>query len=273
MLDGHAEERGMEEGGVLQVHERGGVRLWRLHRGRGNALDENTLGALAAAFRRADGDPKPIVLASAARSFCTGLDLDFAIELDRTGMARLMRAFEEALRACYLHPAPVVAAIAGHALAGGALLALCCDRRILAARGCRFGIHGIHLGVSYPEIAIEVLRDSWPRRLVEELLYEGRIYEPQDALRRGLVDLVVPGEEVEEEAVACARSLASPSLAAYALAKASVRRRAGERLARNTPGADESWLDQWFSPKTRAKLLQARDALMRGEGKKPGELA
>lgn len=273
MAGGHAEESARGERGLLRVREFKGMELWQLHRGRGNALDEKSLSALTRAFRRAAEDPKPIVLTGKRRSFCTGLDLEFAIDLDRTGMARLMRAFEEALVACYLHPAPVVAAVAGHALAGGALLALCCDRRILADRGCRFGIHGIHLGVSYPEIAIEVLRDAWPRRLVEELLYEGRIYEPHDALLRGLVDTVVPAEEVEREAVACARSLASPSLAGFSLAKASVLRRAGKRLARSTPAADESWLDQWFSQHTRAKLLQARDALMRGEGKKPGELA
>jgi enoyl-CoA hydratase len=212
------------------------------------------------------------VLTGERRSFCTGLDLNFAIDLDRPGMSRLMRAFEEALQACYLHPAPVVAAVVGHALAGGALLALCCDRRILADRDCRFGIHGIHLGVSYPEIAIEVLRDSWPRRRVEELLYEGRIYEPAEALARGLVDRVVSPEEVEHEALAYARDLSSPTLVAFALAKASLRRRAAERLARRTPGADESWLDQWFSPSTRAKLAGAREALMRGEGKKPGEI-
>ncbi len=266
-----AKKEGGSAGERLHRSESGGVAVWRLGRGRGNALDESSLQALAYTFKGAKDDPRPVVLAGGNRSFCTGLDLQEAIELNRAGMARLMRAFEQALKACYLHPAPVVAAVRGHALAGGALLALCCDRRILADRGCRFGIHGIHLGVSYPQLPIEVLRDGWPRPRCEELLYEGRIHEPEDALARGLVDRIVPPEDVEPEAIACALELASPSLAAYALAKAGLRRRVRERLARIRPAADESWLDQWFSPQTQANLSRARDALVDGEGKKPGE--
>ena len=252
----------------LQIHDEAGVRRIRLVRGRGNALDEATLEALAVAF--AEAGAVPVLLLGRGRSFCTGLDLAEAAGRDRPAMARLMEAFHRALCACFLHPAPVVAALNGHALAGGALLALACDHRRLARGTARFGIHGVHLGVSYPQAAVEILRHQLPRRRREEILYAGRILDGGEALSQGLVDALDPPEALEERALAAMEALREGGDAAYALAKSALRAPARRRLLPLDEEAQAAWLDQWFRPETRRRVGEATRSLTGGGGAKPG---
>ena len=216
--------------GVLQREDDARVQCWRLVRGRGNALDPETLQALIDAFEEARDDPRPVILCARGRSFCTGLDLQAAATADRAAMAHLMERFHRALAACFLHPRPVVAALGGHALAGGALLALACDRRVMADGDRRFGIHGVHLGVSYPQVAVEKV---------------------EEAARREAVALQAMGPE------------------SFAELKRSLRAQAARRLWPYDGKGAEAWLDQWFRPCTQERLRQALDALARGRGEKP----
>ncbi len=265
--------------GVLQREDDARVQCWRLVRGRGNALDPETLQALIDAFEEARDDPRPVILCARGRSFCTGLDLQAAATADRAAMAHLMERFHRALAACFLHPRPVVAALGGHALAGGALLALACDRRVMADGDRRFGIHGVHLGVSYPQVAVEILRYQLPRPVVEELLYAGRIFPAAMAHQWGLVDQLVAveigdegeavAEKVEEAARREAVALQAMGPESFAELKRSLRAQAARRLWPYDGKGAEAWLDQWFRPCTQERLRQALDALARGRGEKP----
>jgi enoyl-CoA hydratase len=264
----------------LRVEREDGLVTLALCRGRGNALDRETLQALARAFAQARGaGAPPVVLGALGAAFCTGLDLHQAARLDRAEMGELMLDFHHALLACFAYPGPVVAEIGGHALAGGALLALACDARLIADAPISFGIHGIRLGVAYPDVAVEVLRAALAPCHVERLLYRGRRLDPVEAAQLELVEEPVPADCLAERARQKARELGAGPGSAYAAAKVRVRGAAIERLetlaaeGSQAPGA-RAWLDVWFDPATQALLREARAGLRRRPpGLPPGDAA
>lgn len=251
-----------------QEHSSSGFRRVVLVAGRGNALGPKLLAELERAFDPDLHPPEPVVLAGRGRSFCTGLDLVGAWDFDRDRMRDLMERFHRALRAVLFWPAPVVAEIQGHALAGGALLAFCADRRVMAHGDGRFGIHGVQLGVVYPQIAVEVLRWRLARPVVEDLLYAGEIRPGHEALAVGLVDELVEVEALAERSAAAALAAGGPPGLKTAL-QASV----AARVAEIDPVGMEAWLDRWFEPETRKRVGAAREALLSRSAARPGEPA
>jgi enoyl-CoA hydratase len=177
-----------------------------LDAGRGNALSPRLLAALAAAVRDAATRAPALLVAARGRSFCTGLDLALASQLDRAGMAALMAEFDAALFALLHFPGPTVAAVGGNALAGGALLALACDARIVARTAGRIGIHGARLGIAYPDIAIEIVRLRLARARGEAMLYGGEIFDAQLAAEYHFAQAVVPEPELVPSALAWLRA-------------------------------------------------------------------
>lgn len=230
-----------------------------LVRGRGNAFTTDGLTELEAAFAsllRA-GAP-PVVLRSSGRSFCTGLDLEFCLGLDRTEMEALMVAFHRALVACIAYPGPVVAAIGGPALAGGALLALCCDLRLGASGHARFGVHGVRLGVSYPQVAVEIARAQLGETGAARLLYEGHLLDAAEAHRTGWIDTLVAADRLVATARIEAHERAGPTAKVHAASKLRLRAAWLARLRTIDRAGMDAWLDQWFSPQTRARVESSR---------------
>jgi len=243
----------------VELEERAGLAIVRLVRGRGNALEATALAEIESVFRAlAASSAPPVVLAARGRSFCTGLDLVASAESDRGDMQRLMTAFHRGLATVFAYPGPVVAAISGHALAGGALLAFCADRRTMARRSGRFGVHGVGLGVAYPDVAIEVVRHQLDAREAERLLYEGRLLTDAEALERGWIDERTEAEPLEARAGEWATATDG---AAFRSAKRLQRGAAARRLGEIGEEGMARWLDQWFDPPTRSALQSARERL------------
>ena len=243
-----------------------------LVRGRGNALDGVLLGELERAFRDLGGDAAPpVVVRAEGASFCTGLDLEDAASRDREGMREFMTAFHRALGAAFAHPAPTIAAIGGHALAGGALLAFCADARLMARGAGRFGVHGVQLGVAYPDVAVEVLRHQLAPRPRQRLLYEGRLHTDAGAYELGWIDELVESDRLKQCARERARALNAPSARAFAATKGRLRRPAIERMRSIDRDGMDRWLDRWFAADTTVRRGEALAALRERRGTRPGE--
>lgn len=240
---------------LIESQERSGVRILTLQRGRGNSLDPSLLAALRGHFA---GQPaEPTVLTARGASFCTGLDLQYCLSQDRPGMRALMEDLHRTLTAIFAYPAPVVGALSGRTLAGGALLALCCDLRWMAAGAGPFGIHGAQLGISYPHVAVELVRSQYGRVDVDDVLYQGPLLSAEMALDRGRIDAVMKQDELVPKAVERAARLGSPAFVAN---KRALRAPVLTRLERLGAAPDEAWLDQWYRPKTQSRIEAALHA-------------
>jgi enoyl-CoA hydratase len=195
-----------------------GVAVLRIDRPPLNALSRAVLDELESAARELGGDPevKAVVVLGGAKAFAAGADIsEFGGQTEARDVGKRFRAAFDALGAI---PRPVIAAINGVALGGGLELALACDLRI-AADSARVGQPEILLGIIPGAGATQRLpRLVGPAR-AKELIWSGRQVEVDEALAMGLVDRVVPADELEDAALAWAGSFASGAVAAIGLAK------------------------------------------------------
>ncbi len=159
-----------------------------------NALDPALCRELRHAVDAAVGeDARGIVLTGSARIFSAGLDVPQLLSLgdDRKALTESWQAFFGAARALAASPIPVVAALTGHAPAGGCVYALCCDYRIMAAGDFRIGLNETRVGLIAPEGIQRLMRRVVGPHRAERLLVAGEMVDAQSALQIGLVDELV----------------------------------------------------------------------------------
>jgi enoyl-CoA hydratase len=241
---------------MLAIDHRDEVTVLRLEHGPVNALDLELLQALTAAVSESTG---PLVLTGTGRSFSAGMDLRRIVEGDEQYTAAVLAALSEMFLAVFDHPAPTVAAVNGHAIAGGCVLALACDLRLMATG--RIGLTELSVGVPFPSAAREITRHALGPAAPRVVLRADTL-EAADALRLGLVDEVVPDDELLDRAVALAAGLAGHGAEAYALEKHQLHRTVREAVA---AVGDEDVVRAWTSPATRERLGAQLGKLGRGD--------
>ena len=244
-----------------RVEWRDGLALVRLTSGKANALNPRSLAAIERALdEAAGGDAQGVVLTGYERFFSAGLDLVTLYGLERDAMDGFMAWFDAVMLRVFAFPRPVVAAVGGHAVAGGAVLALACDARVMGAGAGRFGLNEIRLGVPFPASALEIVRYAVPAQSVEAALYEGELVDPRSALERGLVSEVVDGDVVEAARQACGRLAVAPA-AAFETIKAALKGPAVERARATLAPLRRAFVDAWYAPEARRRIGEARARL------------
>lgn len=222
---------------VIELERAGDVAVLRLAHGPVNALDAELCDAIAAQFRALVADPaRAIVLTGSGRAFSAGADLRRVVEEGEPYIRRFVPALDGLFRSVFELGKPVVAAVNGHAIAGGCVLAACADVTLMS--GGRIGVPELAVGVPFPRVALEVLRyavgDAGTRRLV----LGAQTYPVDEARALGLVDEVLPAEDLLPAALARAAAMASAVPAdTFAFSKAQLR---GEALARMNGDAAEA---------------------------------
>ncbi|HVH42515.1 MAG TPA: enoyl-CoA hydratase/isomerase family protein, partial [Labilithrix sp.] len=157
-----------------------------------NALSTALMLRTLAEVREAKDSP--IFLTGDGDAFSAGLNLKEISTLDVAGMTTFLGALEDLVKALYEHPAPVVAWVNGHAIAGGCVLALCADVRVMTAReGVRIGLNEVALGLRFPPLTFAMVRSRLTAPALERVLLEAGLYGAEDARALRLVDVV--GEE------------------------------------------------------------------------------
>lgn len=249
---------------MIQTIEHGAVRELRLYRPPVNALSPELIVALREAIQSASrDDARAIVLSGAPGRFSGGLDVPLLLGLDRTAMAKLWRDFYALLAAIAVSPIPMAAAISGHAPAGGTVLALFCDWRVMAEGDYKIGLNEAQVGIPIPPVIWAGARRLLGVRVAEQLAVSGALLTSREALAVGLVDEVVPLDEVVNRATAwCERLLALPPTA-----MAGTRRLARADLVAvfqaNLELELESVVAAWWSSETQATLQALVERLRR----------
>lgn len=239
---------------MISTERRDGVSLVRMDDGKANAIQERFLSDIDAAFDAAAGDA--IVLTGARKIFSAGLDLPALVDLSQAEMTALMEHFHETMRRIFLWPAPVVAAVNGHAIAGGCVLAMQADRRVMADGDGKIGINEVQIYLPLPVVVVETFRAQLSPASLAAAAQEGRLFSPAEARELGVVNAVVPPDELETRAVETARQLAAVGRPAFAGVKALLRRPAAEALERTRGEDARAWIDAWRSDATRSRIRE-----------------
>jgi enoyl-CoA hydratase len=225
------------------------VAVLRMADGKVQALDLELVEALESALDAVDRDDRAaVVLTGTGASFSAGVDLFRLVEGGEPYVRRFLEALSSVLRRLFLLPRPVIAAVNGHAIAGGLVLVCACDLRLLARGNGRLGVPELAVGLPFPALALEIVRFAAPRAHVQQLVYRGLRLDADAALAHGLVDEQVDPDALLPLALERARELARLPSDAFALAKRQLRLPALELLDRHGPALDEEVLRQWCAP-------------------------
>ncbi len=234
---------------MIRREDDGAVAVLRIDHGKVAALDLELLEELEAVLAEVErSDRVAVVLTGTGSSFSAGVDLFRVLDGGEDYVARFVPALSRALLALFAFPRPTVAAINGHAIAGGCILACACDVKVMATGRGRIGVPELRVGVPFPAAAFEVLRFAVPRQHLQGMTYTGRTFPPEEALDHGLVDELAPPESLRERALAAARELASIPRETFELTKAELRKPARERIDARTPEIDPRVTAAWSRP-------------------------
>src|SRR4051794_18321479 len=236
---------------MLETTDHGPVRELRLARPPANALDPELIAALRAglAGARADG-AEAVVLSGAPGRFSGGLDVPALLALGRGGIRAAWQDFFGLLSDLATSPVPTVAALTGHSPAGGTVLAICTDYRVMAEGPFALGLNEGQVGLPVPDVLVRVLTHVVGARQAERLTVGGLLVDAREALRIGLVDELAAPEAVVPRAVAWAQELLARPRAAMTTTRKRARRPLAEAFAAIDAEALEAIADEWFAPES-----------------------
>jgi enoyl-CoA hydratase len=221
----------------------GGVTLLTLERPPANALDIEALADIkAAAEELAARPPAPVVVAGPGKCFSAGLDLKAIPGYSQAERGRLVDGVNDMVTSLYGLPMPVIAAVSGHAIAGGMVLALTADLRI-GSSAANYGMTEIQVAVPFPQAAIGLLKAELADPATRRLTMVGDLIGADEALRLGVLDEVVEADQVLPRALEHARRLAEFSMPVFALTKDELR---GAKLEQLQTGAAADPLSAGF---------------------------
>ena len=197
-----------------------GIRVLKLAHGRVSAMDIELGQALSAAMADAAAAPiKAAIVTGSGSAFSAGVDLFRVVKDGPQYGRRFLPVLDEFLRAALTFPKPLVAAINGHAIAGGCILAAACDHRIMVEGNGRIGIPELAVGVPFPALPLQIMAARLADGPLRDLVFTGRTVQIDEAKALGLIDEKCPSGMLLDRAIEVAQQLATIPAAAFALTK------------------------------------------------------
>jgi enoyl-CoA hydratase/carnithine racemase len=207
---------------------------------------------------KSDHNVHGLVLSSSNEKFLSiGFDIPQLINLPKKDFRFFYQKFNQMCLDLYTLPKPTIAAITGHAVAGGCILALCCDYRLIAEGHKAMGLNEIKLGVPVPYLTDCVLHSLVGVRNAREIMETGEFYKPEKLVQMGVVDQVLPLAEVLKESIEKARLLGLMPNEAYANIKRNRVEMIESRVLKYWETKQEIFIECWYSDETQRRLKEA----------------
>ncbi len=239
---------------MIHVTREGDIAVVAMEHGRANALDLELLVGLRETLAEIEAsDARGVVLTGQGRIFCAGVDLKRLLDEDEAYTRWFLPELSGAFVDLFSFPRPVIAAMNGHAVAGGCILACACDLRLMAAGRGRVAVPELQVGVPFPAAALEIFHFVAPERAAV-LVYRGLRCSPEEAAAHGLVDEVVAEEELREESIRRASELAAVPATSFTLTKRLLRRPVLDRIERLAVELDTGVAEAWTSTEVREAI-------------------
>jgi enoyl-CoA hydratase len=222
-----------------------GVLILRIDRPPVNALDVDTLNEMSDAFDEAAGDDtRAVVLTGTDKMLSAGADLVKVLAGNESYIDAGIDALTRNFRTLFEFPKPIVAAVNGHALAGGAVLTCGCDYRVMGKWAGEIGAIELTAGVPFPAWALELVRYAVKSEYFPEIIYFGQSYVPEVAVKKGLVDEVIADTLLMQRSIEVTHQLMKVPPRTFALTKRSMRAatsEAAEALMLFDDDVKEAW--------------------------------
>jgi enoyl-CoA hydratase len=240
---------------MIDVIQRQDVTILQLVHGKANALDvELCRGITEHLERLSTSSSGAVVLLGTGNIFSAGVDLLRVLDEGAEYLQTFLPALTTMFETVFFYPKPVVAAVNGHAIAGGCVLACAADHRVMARAAGRIGVTELLVGLPFPTIALEIMRFTSVPQHLQALIYDGMTFLPQEAINRGLVDEIVEPQDLVDRALAAAKKLLSIPALTFNLTKRQLRQSVRGRLQEARSDFDLAVQEIWTNPETREAI-------------------
>ncbi len=229
-----------------------GIATVTLSRGKVNALNEPFVQELNGCFNKLRTDPevKAIVLTGQGKFFSFGFDIPEFLSYSKETFIRYLVKFTSFYTDLFLFEKPVVAALNGHTIAGGCMIAIACDCRLMVPGKARISLNEITFGSSVFAGSVEILKYRAGANAAESILYSGAMYSAEEAFQLGLVDRICSEGALMEEAVKTALDLGTKDGSAFRGIKHLLRRPVADEFVKREKDSILEFVDIWYSEST-----------------------
>jgi len=241
----------------VTVEDRDSFAFLRLSNGGTNAIGPEVVCDLAAAVKQVRREFLGLVLAGGDKFFSIGFDLPKLLPLSKKEMAGFLFEFDQMIFDIFSMPLPTVCAMKGHAIGGGNILALTCDVRFAAEGKKVIGMNEVTLGLPVPYLADLILRQLIGDRPASGMLYHGELISMADAHACGLVDEVLPIEQVEARAIDKISAMVTLPVSGFGTIKDNRTESISLRFWQNQAAKRQYFLNGWFNASVREMLEEA----------------
>jgi enoyl-CoA hydratase/carnithine racemase len=236
----------------MHVSKDGEIATATLSRGKVNALNEPMVEQLTKSFEdlAIDNEVKSIIFTGSGKFFSFGFDVPEFLSYPKDDFVRYLEKFTNLYTDVFLFPKPIVAALNGHTIAGGCMLATACDFRLMVTGKARISLNEITFNSAVLAGSVEMLRYCVGSGNAQSILYSGAMYSAEQAFELGLVDQVSSEDALAEDARKVAQELAQKDSSAFRCTKHLLRKPVAEQMIRREKDAILEFVDIWYSEQT-----------------------
>lgn len=244
----------------VEVFKTNGIATVTLARDKVNALNEPMVEQIRHSFEELEKDTqtKAVILTGRGKFFSFGFDIPEFLNYAKDDFVRYLIKFADLYGYLFLFPKPVIAALNGHTIAGGCMLAATCDHRIMVSEKAKIALNEITFGAPVFTGIVEILKFCVGSKNAEAILYTGNLYSPQEAIKLGLVNQIVSIENLYEEAEKTALDFAQKHTAAFRTIKNLLRQPVVDEIFKREASSIHQFVDIWYSEETWANLQEIK---------------
>ena len=223
-----------------------------LSRGKVNALNEPMVEEITKSFEdlAIDNEVRSIIFTGSGKFFSFGFDVPEFLNYSKSDFIRYLEKFTNFYTYLFLFPKPIVAALNGHTIAGGCMLATACDFRLMVTGKAKISLNEITFGSAVLAGSVEMLKYCVGSRNAQSILYSGAMYSAEEAFQLGLIDQVSSEDALKKDARKVAQEFAQKDSSAFRCTKHLLRQPAAEEMIKREKDAILEFVDIWYSEQT-----------------------
>jgi enoyl-CoA hydratase/carnithine racemase len=249
----------------LKTEVSDGVYIVKLSRGSANVMNLEMVCEIFDLIENlaTNADCKGIIITGNGPFFTAGLDVKELYNYDRSTSETFWRSFVRMIEVIIRFPKPMITAINGHSPAGGCIIAICCDYRLMAKGDFRIGLNEVPVGIAVPEVIFDIYSNCIGNKNAYQFLLEGRLLNPDEALHFQLVDELCDSEQLMDRTMVKMKQYLRLGPETFSITKRNLRQGIIRKLENGFENNFKSTIEHWWSPEARnllGKLVEKLNA-------------